>query len=39
MFVFLLKDPEVIRGLNECITRLEPDNGRRVTAAAQVLLS
>ncbi|KAH7678542.1 Ribonuclease H-like protein [Dioscorea alata] len=31
-----MADPEVIRGLNECITRLEPDNGRRVTAAAQI---
>lgn len=28
--------PEVIRGLNECITRLEPDNGRRVSAVAQI---
>ncbi|KAL0916506.1 hypothetical protein M5K25_014025 [Dendrobium thyrsiflorum] len=28
--------PEVIRGLNECITRLEPDNGRRVLAVAQI---
>ncbi|XP_072976552.1 uncharacterized protein [Typha angustifolia] len=28
--------PEVIRGLNECITRLEPNNGRRVSAAAQI---
>ncbi|XP_010914773.3 uncharacterized protein [Elaeis guineensis] len=28
--------PEVIRGLNECITRLEPDHGRRVSAASQI---
>lgn len=28
--------PEVIRGLNECITRLEPDNGRRISAATQI---
>ncbi|XP_020590482.1 uncharacterized protein LOC110031575 [Phalaenopsis equestris] len=28
--------PEVIRGLNECITRLEPDSGRRVSAVAQI---
>ncbi|CAD5181794.1 unnamed protein product [Musa acuminata subsp. malaccensis] len=28
--------PEVIRGLNECITRLEPDTGRRISAAAQI---
>lgn len=28
--------PEVIRGLNECITRLELDNGRRVSAAMQI---
>ncbi|XP_074559699.1 uncharacterized protein LOC141815646 [Curcuma longa] len=28
--------PEVIRGLNECITRLEPDTGKRISAAAQI---
>nr|CAD1816844.1 unnamed protein product [Ananas comosus var. bracteatus] len=28
--------PEVIRGLNECITRLESDNVRRVSAASQI---
>ncbi|URD93665.1 hypothetical protein MUK42_32539, partial [Musa troglodytarum] len=28
--------PEVIRGLNECITRLEPDTGRRISAVAQI---
>lgn len=28
--------PEVIRGLNECITRLEPDNVRRISAVAQI---
>ncbi|KAJ8620417.1 hypothetical protein MRB53_028946 [Persea americana] len=28
--------PEVIRGLNECIVRLEPDNGRRISASMQI---
>ncbi|KAJ0980525.1 hypothetical protein J5N97_008780 [Dioscorea zingiberensis] len=28
--------PEVIRGVNECITRLEPDKERKVTATAQI---
>lgn len=28
--------PEVIRGLNECIVRLEPDNGRRIAASMQI---
>ncbi|XP_057958978.1 uncharacterized protein LOC131151669 isoform X2 [Malania oleifera] len=28
--------PEVIRGLNECIVRLEPDNARRVSASMQI---
>ncbi|XP_043724638.1 uncharacterized protein LOC122671472 isoform X2 [Telopea speciosissima] len=28
--------PEVIRGLNECIVRLEPDNGRRICASMQI---
>ncbi|WOK95129.1 hypothetical protein Cni_G03836 [Canna indica] len=28
--------PEVIRGLNECITRLEQDTGRRISAVAQI---
>ncbi|XP_042475900.1 uncharacterized protein LOC122057736 isoform X2 [Macadamia integrifolia] len=31
-----LAHPEVIRGLNECIVRLEPDNGRRVCASMQI---
>ncbi|XP_058076143.1 uncharacterized protein LOC131224790 isoform X1 [Magnolia sinica] len=31
-----LAHPEVIRGLNECIVRLEPDNGRRVSASMQI---
>ncbi|KAJ6972758.1 uncharacterized protein [Populus alba] len=32
---FLL-NPEVIRGLNECIVRLEADNGKRVSASMQI---
>ncbi|KAF8387715.1 hypothetical protein HHK36_026369 [Tetracentron sinense] len=28
--------PEVIRGLNECIVRLEPDSGRRISASMQI---
>ncbi|OVA13527.1 HAT dimerization domain [Macleaya cordata] len=28
--------PEVIRGLNECIVRLEPDNARRISASMQI---
>uniref|UniRef100_A0A1D1ZDT6 Anhydro-N-acetylmuramic acid kinase n=1 Tax=Anthurium amnicola TaxID=1678845 RepID=A0A1D1ZDT6_9ARAE len=28
--------PEVIRGLNDCIVRLEPDNGRRISASMQI---
>ncbi|XP_068660147.1 uncharacterized protein [Aristolochia californica] len=31
-----LAHPEVIRGLNECIVRLEPDTGRRVAASMQI---
>ncbi|XP_010266650.1 PREDICTED: uncharacterized protein LOC104604119 [Nelumbo nucifera] len=31
-----LAHPEVIRGLNECIVRLEPDNGRRIAASMQI---
>ncbi|KAG9446600.1 hypothetical protein H6P81_012728 [Aristolochia fimbriata] len=31
-----LAHPEVIRGLNECIVRLEPDTGRRVAASLQI---
>ncbi|XP_058083479.1 uncharacterized protein LOC131231328 isoform X2 [Magnolia sinica] len=31
-----LVHPEIIRGLNECIVRLEPDNGRRVSASMQI---
>ncbi|KAF4367608.1 hypothetical protein F8388_011247, partial [Cannabis sativa] len=27
---------EVVRGLNDCITRLEPDNAKRVTASMQL---
>lgn len=33
-----MQHPEVIRGLNECIVRLEPDNGRRISASMQVLI-
>lgn len=29
-------NPEVVRGLNECIVRLEPDTGRRVSASMQI---
>ncbi|GMH29710.1 hypothetical protein Nepgr_031553 [Nepenthes gracilis] len=29
-------NPEVMRGLNECIVRLEPDNGRRISASMQI---
>ncbi|KAK6937209.1 protein of unknown function DUF659 [Dillenia turbinata] len=32
---FLLH-PEIIRGLNECIVRLEPDNGKRISASMQI---
>ncbi|KAG6748346.1 hypothetical protein POTOM_048263 [Populus tomentosa] len=32
---FLL-NPEVIRGLNECIVRLEADSGKRVSASMQI---
>ncbi|KAJ0035527.1 hypothetical protein Pint_24187 [Pistacia integerrima] len=28
--------PEVVRGLNECIVRLEPDNARRIAAISQI---
>ncbi|KAK4848660.1 hypothetical protein QYF36_015794 [Acer negundo] len=28
--------PEVIRGLNECIVRLEADNGKRISASMQI---
>ncbi|RWR95166.1 HAT dimerization domain-containing protein isoform 2 [Cinnamomum micranthum f. kanehirae] len=31
-----ISHPEVIRGLNECIVRLEPDNGRRISASMQI---
>ena len=33
----LLKNPEVIRGLNECIVRLEADKGKRISASMQVI--
>lgn len=29
----------MIRGLNECIVRLEPDSGKRISASMQVLVS
>jgi hypothetical protein len=29
----------VIRGLNECIVRLEPDSAKRISASMQVLVS
>ncbi|XWS46486.1 hypothetical protein CRYUN_Cryun14cG0071600 [Craigia yunnanensis] len=29
-------NPEVIRGLNECIVRLEADNGKRISASMQI---
>ncbi|XP_021756968.1 uncharacterized protein LOC110722047 isoform X1 [Chenopodium quinoa] len=29
-------NPEVVRGLNECIVRLEPDRGRQVSASMQI---
>lgn len=28
--------PDVVRGLNACIVRLEPDNGRRISASMQI---
>ncbi|KAE9455557.1 hypothetical protein C3L33_12539, partial [Rhododendron williamsianum] len=28
--------PDVVRGLNSCLVRLEPDNGRRISASMQV---
>jgi len=31
-----MKNPEVMRGINECLVRLEPDHLRRVSASAQV---
>ncbi|OMO82247.1 hypothetical protein COLO4_23146 [Corchorus olitorius] len=31
-----LMNPEVIRGLNECIVRLEADNGKRISASMQI---
>lgn len=31
-----LVHPEVVRGLNECIVRLEPDNMRRISASMQI---
>ncbi|XP_017983850.1 PREDICTED: uncharacterized protein LOC18613794 isoform X2 [Theobroma cacao] len=31
-----LMNPEVIRGLNECIVRLESDNGKRISASMQI---
>ncbi|KMS98642.1 hypothetical protein BVRB_3g070400 [Beta vulgaris subsp. vulgaris] len=29
-------NPEVVRGLNECIVRLEPDRGRQISASMQI---
>ncbi|XP_031280774.1 uncharacterized protein LOC116139240 isoform X1 [Pistacia vera] len=31
-----IMNPEIIRGLNECIVRLEPDNGKRISASMQI---
>lgn len=31
-----MMSPEVIRGLNECIVRLEADNGKRISASTQI---
>ncbi|PPD67560.1 hypothetical protein GOBAR_DD35563 [Gossypium barbadense] len=31
-----LMNPEVIRGLNECIVRLEADNGKKIAASMQI---
>ncbi|GAB4859013.1 hypothetical protein Ancab_040385 [Ancistrocladus abbreviatus] len=31
-----MANPEVTRGLNECIVRLEPDSGRRISASMQI---
>ncbi|XP_010505273.1 PREDICTED: uncharacterized protein LOC104782129 isoform X1 [Camelina sativa] len=31
-----LQHSEVVRGVNECIVRLEPDNARRITALMQI---
>lgn len=28
--------PDVVRGLNSCLVRLEPDNGRRISASMQI---
>uniref|UniRef100_A0A2N9HKP9 BED-type domain-containing protein n=1 Tax=Fagus sylvatica TaxID=28930 RepID=A0A2N9HKP9_FAGSY len=35
-FLNIKQHPEVIRGLNECIVRLEPDNGKRISASMQI---
>ncbi|KAL8151308.1 hypothetical protein V2J09_021116 [Rumex salicifolius] len=32
-------NPEVMRGLNECIVRLEPDSARRISASMQIFIS
>ncbi|THG02218.1 hypothetical protein TEA_004563 [Camellia sinensis var. sinensis] len=32
----LPKNPDVVRGLNSCLVRLEPDNGRRISASLQI---
>ncbi|KAJ0113070.1 hypothetical protein Patl1_00793 [Pistacia atlantica] len=31
-----IMNPEIIRGLNECIVRLEADNGKRISASMQI---
>lgn len=31
-----MQHPEVVRGLNECIVRLEPDNLKRIAAISQI---
>ncbi|XVE77492.1 hypothetical protein DITRI_Ditri13aG0067000 [Diplodiscus trichospermus] len=33
---YVVQNPEVIRGLNECIVRLEADNGKRISASMQI---
>lgn len=32
-----MQHSEVVRGLNECIVRLESDNSRRISASMQVM--
>lgn len=35
-FVLFVQHSEVVRGLNECIVRLESDSSRRISASMQV---